>query len=226
MKLMTLSTQSLIALSVLSVGASQAQANSVHAKLSDIGGSASFDGWNELNRNRVGGALTEAQLAAGTLGNVTGSGDALLTRLSGNHYPAGAGLYGGASVLSFSDSSLVNGLGSLVFQGIINDFDAQFGSTPFSLTLSYNGGNQALAATQVSHVLDGGASDLHTYSWDLSGLGPVSSYTLTLNAGFSQMLAFQVDQVSAVPEPASYAMLLGGLALVGGLARHRQQKAA
>lgn len=212
-------------LAALISSASLAQANTVHATISDVSGSLSFDGWNELNRNRVGGALTAAQLLAGTVANVAGSGDAVLSKLSGSLYPAGAGLYGDGA-LSFTDNSLVAGLSTLVFQGIINDFDAQFGNTPFSLTLSYNGGSQALAASSVSSVLNGGVSDLHTYTWDLSGLGaPISSYTLNLNAGFSQMLAFQIDQTVAapVPEPSSYALLACGLAVIGGVARRRQQ---
>lgn len=211
-------------LAALLATASFAQANSVHAKFSDVEASASFDGWNQLNRNRVGGALTTAQLVAGTTANVSGSGDAVLTRVSGDHYPAGAGLYGGASVFSFSDASLISGLSNLVFQGIINDFDAQFGNTPFSLTLNYNGGSQALAASSVSSALNGGVSDLYTFSWDLSTLGqPLTSYSLSLNAGFTQMLAFQIDQVavSAVPEPSSYALLLGGLGLIASVARRR-----
>ncbi len=213
-----------LVLATLLACASFAQANTVHAQFNDIEASASFDGWNQLNRNRVGGALTTAQLVAGTTANVSGSGDAVLTRVSGDHYPAGAGLYGGASVFSFSDASLISGLSSLVFQGIINDFDAQFGNTPFSLTLNYNGGSQALAATSVSSTLNGGVSDLYTFSWDLGTLGqPLSSYSLSLNAGFTQMLAFQIDQVavSAVPEPSSYALLLGGLGLIASVARRR-----
>lgn len=200
-----------------------AQANVTHENISDVNGSVSFDAWNELNRNRTGGELTEAELAAGTGSNVLGSGDAVFTRLSGSHYPAGFGLYGSNSVFTFTDTTVASNITSLVFQGIINDFDAQFGAAPFTLTLSLNGGSQALAATSVSSVLNGGVSDLHTYAWDLTGFGgPITSYSLTLTAGFSQVLALQVDQVAAVPEPSTYAMAIAGLALVGGLARRRR----
>lgn len=211
-----------IGLAVLAA-AGLAQANATHESIVDVAGSVSVDGWNELNRNRVGGALTEAQLVAGTGSNVAGSGDAVFTRLSGSHYPAGAGLYGSNSVFTFTDSTVAGNIGSLVFQGIINDFDAQFGAAPFTLTLSLNGGSDALAATSVTSILNGGASDLHTYTWDLSGVTtPINSYTLTLSAGFSQVLALQVDQVAAVPEPSTYAMALGGLAIAGLMVRRRR----
>lgn len=224
-----ISKQSLVLTALIGV-ASFAQANAVHESFVNVTSSVSFDGWNQLNRNRLdanGNAdpLTTAQLVAGTAGNVAGSGDALFTRVSGDHYPAGAGLYGGASSFTFSDSTLASGITSLVFQGIINDFDGSFGGTPFSLTLSYNGGSQLLAATNTSFVDTGTAADYYTFTWDLTGLSaPLSSYTLTLNAGFSQMLAFQVDQVSAVPEPSTYALLIGGLGLIGAAVRRRQAR--
>ena len=40
------------------------------------------------------------------------------------------------------------------------------------------------------------------------------------------MDAFEVDTVSPVPEPETYAMLLAGLGLMGGVARRRKQKLA
>jgi hypothetical protein len=214
----------LVAFAGLSGFAATAHANRTYASFVDVSGSLSADGWNQLNRTRVGSALTEAQLVAGTVANAAGSGDGVLTRVSGNHYPAGFGLYGGGSVLTFTDSTVAAGTTQLVFQGIINNFD-----NPFSLTLSVNGGAQALAASSSTFVSTGTVADLYTYTWDLSTLPAVSSYQLTLNAGFSQMLAFQVDQVNvtaAVPEPSTYALLAGGLALIGGVARRRQRAAA
>ncbi|MFG6417020.1 PEP-CTERM sorting domain-containing protein [Roseateles sp. DC23W] len=208
---------------VLLATASLAQANTTHESFSDVTGSASFDGWNQLNRSGLGCAdstCSTAKLVAGITANVAGSGDAVFKRDSGDHYPAGFGLYGGNSVLSFIDTTLVGNLGTLVFQGIVNDFSG----AGFGLTLSYNGGTQALAASNVSSVLTGGVADYYRYTFDLSGLGAVNSYSLSLNAGFSQMLAFQVDQVATapVPEPSTYALMAGGLGLVGWLARRRK----
>lgn len=214
-----------LALVAFAAAATAAQANSVYSSFVDVGGSVSFDGWNQLNRNRAGGALTVEQLVAGTTANVAGSGDGVLTRVTGDHYPAGFGLYGGASTLTFTDNTIAAGTDRLVFQGIINNFDV----SAFTLTLSYNGGSQALAATSSTFVSTGTVDDLYTFTWDLSGLqAPLTSYQLTLGAGFSQMLAFQVDQVNAaaVPEPSTYALLAGGIALIGGVARRRQQRAA
>jgi len=208
-----------------------AQANTTYSRFVDVTNSVSFDGWNQLNRNRVndnGAAnpLTAAQLAEGTAGNVTGSGDALLTQVSGSYYPAGFGLYGDGN-LTFTDNTVSNNITSLTFQGIVNDFDASFGGEPFSIALSYNGGSQAIGGALVKFVDTGTADDYYHYSWDLSGVStPITSYTLSFSAGFSQALAFQVDQVasaSAVPEADSYAMMLLGLGLMGAVVRRRSK---
>lgn len=207
---------------------SLAQANTTYNSFVDVADSVSFDGWNQLNRNRVdsnGAAnpLTSEQLAAGTQGNVTGSGDALLTLVSGGYYPAGFGLYGDGH-LTFTDNTVSNNITSLAFQGIVNDFNASFGGEPYTITLSYNGGNQAIAGTLVNFVNTGTVDDYYYFSWDLSGISaPITSYTLNFNAGFSQALAFQVDQVSvsAVPEADSYAMMMLGLGVMGFVARRR-----
>lgn len=208
-----------------------AQANTTYSSFIDVANSVSFDGWNQLNRNRVddnGAAdpLTSDQLAAGTEGNVAGSGDASLKLLSGGYYPAGFGLYGDGH-LTFTDNTVSNNITSLAFQGIINDFDASFGGEPFSIELSYNGGSQAIGGTLVKFVDTGTADDYYHFSWDLSGVStPITSYTLNFNAGFSQALAFQVDQVasvSAVPEADSYAMMLLGLGVMGAVVRRRNK---
>ncbi|GAB7563137.1 hypothetical protein LG202_11760 [Methylobacillus methanolivorans] len=220
----------LMGASLLAV-ASLAQANATHDSFIDVANSVSFDGWNQLNRNRVdanGNAapLTAAQLAAGTVANVTGSDDATLKLVSGNYSPASAGLYG-SGYLTFTDNTVANDITSIVFQGIINDFYniPGFGSgVPFSISLNYNDGNQAIAGTLVSFVDTNAVADYYQYTWDLSGISsPITSYTLNFNIGFSQSLAFQVDQVAAVPEPSTYAMLMLGLGAVGFAARRRKQ---
>ncbi|MCB5187188.1 PEP-CTERM sorting domain-containing protein [Methylobacillus caricis] len=204
-----------------------AHANTTNDAFIDVANSVSFDGWNQLNRNRVdtdGNAnpLTSAQLAAGTAGNVTGSGDALLTLISGSHYPAGAGLYGGPSTFTFTDNTVDNAATSLVFQGIINDFSAIMGGGDISFTLSYNGGSQNIAGNLVEFVNTDGISDYYQYTWDFSNLGEtISSYTINFGIGYSQLLAFQIDQVAAVPEPETYAMLMLGLGIMGFAARRR-----
>lgn len=213
----------LMGASLLAV-ASLAQANATHDSFIDVANSVSFDGWNQLNRNRVDAsgnadALTSAQLAAGTAGNVAGSGDTLLTLVSGSYYPAGFGLYG-TGAITFTDNTIASDISSIVFQGIINNFSG----SNFGLTLSYNGGNQALAGMLVSFVDTGTVADYYQYTWDLTSISsPITSYTLNFNIGFSQSLAFQVDQVAAVPEPSTYAMLMLGLGAVGFAARRRKQ---
>jgi hypothetical protein len=208
-----------------------AQANTTYSSFVDVADSVSFDGWNQLNRNRVddnGAAnpLTAAQLAAGTAGNVSGSGDALLTQVSGSYYPAGFGLYGDGN-LTFTDNTVASNISALAFQGIINDFNASFGGEAYTITLSYNGGSQSIAGTLVNFVNTGTVDDYYYYSWDLSGVStPITSYTLNFSAGFSQALAFQVDQVAAVssvPEADSYAMMMLGLGVMGAMVRRRNQ---
>jgi len=208
-----------------------AQANTTYSSFVDVADSVSFDGWNQLNRNRVdsnGAAnpLTTAQLAAGTAGNVAGSGDALLTQVSGSYYPAGFGLYGDGN-LTFTDNTVASNISALAFQGIVNDFNASFGGEAYTITLSYNGGSQAIAGTLVNFVNTGTVDDYYYYSWDLSGVStPITSYTLSFSAGFSQALAFQVDQVasvSSVPEADSYAMMMLGLGVMGAVVRRRNK---
>lgn len=212
----TTSLRLLVGASLFAI-AGLAQANATHDTFIDVSDSVSFDGWNQLNRGRT-PTITKADLQAGSVANVAGSGDAVLTLLSGSYYPAGFGLYGNAGI-TFTDNTVASDITSLVFQGIINNFSG----TDFGLTLSYNGGSQALAGTLVQFTDTGTAADYYQYSWDLSSVSaPITSYTLNFNIGFSQSLAFQVDQVAAVPEPSSYAMLMLGLGAVGFAARRRK----
>ena len=88
--------------------------------------------------------------------------------------------------------------------------------------------------TFVGHQVGGGTV---TQTFSLDGSPTFSDYTFT---GFDNLVSaswkegalhtFQVDNiaasVSAVPEPATYGMLLGGLGLLGFMARRRAAKKA
>ena len=55
--------KTMVGLAVLAV-TGLAQANATDEGIVDVAGSVSVDGWNELNRNRTSGALTEAERTA------------------------------------------------------------------------------------------------------------------------------------------------------------------
>ncbi len=191
-----------------------------HPDLVAIEGSVSYDGWNQLNRAGLGCAdssCSTARLVEGITANTWTSGDAVLQRTAGSLYPAGFGLYGDG-VLTLTDSTVAGGIDTLVFQGVINNF----AGAPFGLTLSVNGGSQALVADDILFVDTGLVADRYTYTWNLGGLEPITAYTLTLELGFAQVLALQVDQVSAVPEAGTAATLLAGLGAMGFMLRRRR----
>lgn len=85
-----------------------------------------------------------------------------------------------------------------------------FGSMS-SLAINYK--NKAIAAVSSS-------------SW--SGIGNVrvlNLYSKDNQGNYTRHAQDQLYMVSAVPEPETYAMMLAGLALVGGIARRRRNKA-
>lgn len=71
--------------------------------------------------------------------------------------------------------------------------------------------------------------NLYAFQWDLSSYNNISSFNITFDVvEHSQTYAARLtqsdvfNQVVAVPEPESYAMLLAGLGLIGFAARRRQ----
>lgn len=216
------------ALTALIAAFAPAQAQTIyhdsHASFAPIANSASTDGWNQLNRAGLGCAdstCSTALLVAGITANVWNSGDAVLQRVSGGFYPAGFGLYGDGT-LTFTDTTVAAGVQTLVFQGVINNF-----GTPLGVTLNLNGGTQALLPTTTNFVDTGTVADVYTYTFDLSGLAqPLTSYQLSLSATFAQALAFQVDQVSAVPETGTLAMMLAGVGVMGVIGRRKAARQA
>ena len=227
-----------VAFSLTLAGASSAYAvvyvdptpASAYSQFTSVDGSVSSDGWNGLNRTDLGFAANDTAgatqaLVNGIQANVTGSGDGVLRRTQGTIYPSGGALYNAGNnnphVLEIYDTTLVAGLSSLVLQSYIGLLQADSYATA---VLNINGGSQSLLA---SSVVAGADAAYRTWTWDLSGLGQVDSYSLlvTVGGGAVQAWGFQVDQIAAaVPEPSTYAMALSGLLLAGVAAARRRQR--
>ncbi|MFG6417022.1 PEP-CTERM sorting domain-containing protein [Roseateles sp. DC23W] len=226
------------ALALLSSGA--ALANATDPAFSDIAGAAATDSFNQL----IAGRISAANLVAGISGNVANEGGATFKRLTGGFYPASSGLYSWStdSAFSFSVGSAAAGLTSVNLQTFVSidtsqgvDGLLQAGYLP---TLSYNGGSQSLAPVYTMTSVGGGVgmdgtpltaspSNLNygQFAWDLSGLGTsISSFSISFGLDtHSNALAFQLDQVAAVPEPATYAFAAIGMALCAGAAWRRRR---
>lgn len=230
-----------------------AGANATFSAFQDIAGAAATDGFNDLVSWRINANATGPNsIRAGILANVFGSGGAVFRRTSGGAYPASTGLYEFATARSTFELSVANavqGLSSVVFQSFINVDTSQdvygllsSGNMP---VLSYNGGHQLLAATSWSATPVAAGVDMDgnpitvanpnnpsyaSFNWDLSSIsGPITSFTVQwATDAHANTIAFQLDQVAAVPEPATYGFAAIGLGLcaAAGWRRRQQGRAA
>lgn len=234
-----------VAVAGLIAGSALANANTTHSAFVDVADAASTDGFNQLVSSRI----NAANLVTGIASNVDGSdGNATFKRTSGTAYPASAGLYEWGGPRSTFEISItpVADIATLTFQSFVNVSTGannvwgllSAGNLP---QLSFNGGNQLLSATTQSSTsvpftdMTGTASpadpsnpNYSIFSWDLSGITtPITSLRLTFATdAHSQGLAFQIDQVAAaVPEPSTYALMFGGLGMMGLVMNRRRRQA-
>ena len=106
-----------------------------------------------------------------------------------------------------TENGFVSGMGRLSFDGLANSllvFDAPV--------------TDAWTSVFFIGATNGGDTDAINYAF--AGLAPNGE-----GDGDYSASRWSLSTVSAVPEPATYAMLLGGLALIGALARRRNPAA-
>lgn len=232
---------------VLTLAAPGARANATADPFTDLDFAVASDGFNQLNITRI----TTGQLVAGLPGNVelpALDGGGIFRRTSGSHYPASYGLYSfsGDSTFEVAVADAAAGVGSIVLQTYINISlaDGVNGvlSDDYLPRLSYNGGEQFLPATTlVRQSVDGGPGmggeaqppspnnpNYLTFTWDLSSLpAAVDSFKISFGSdNHSQILALQVDQIGAVPEPATLALACAALGYIGLAALRSRAPAA
>ena len=96
-----------------------------------------------------------------------------------------------------------------------------WGSDPSSV---YTVGSTAVFSVTLGNVSVGSNTvGITTY---FGGSVPAQEHTQNQWGNYSTIIGKFTSPVSAVPEPETYAMMLAGLALIGGMARRRRQRGA
>lgn len=153
--------------------------------------------------------------------DVAGAGS--ITETTGAAFLTGGGnIYSFAAATEFS--LVTSGLNALSTVWLRT---GTLGTLPI-VTATLNG----VAATAVETYSEGlggfGGSEKEWY-WKWTGVGPTATYSFNFKAAESSMSLDQVAVYAAaapVPEPGEWAMLLSGLALLGGIARRRTRAMA
>lgn len=99
-----------------------------------------------------------------------------------------------------------------------------FGDDPLSLTLTFTTANGSISESRIADLLPG----LQTEVFNQSG---ILSFTLTASNSLYEENTFLLDNVrysaetapSAVPEPASWSLLLAGFGMIGFSSRQRRR---
>ncbi|WP_295992342.1 PEP-CTERM sorting domain-containing protein [Rugamonas sp.] len=193
------------------------------ASAADLVTNGSFDGGN------TGWTITDGAVSIGPLSAYAGC-----CGVDGSTYPYGpnAAFFGGGQeaggTLSQTLSTVLNQTYTVTFQyGAIAAANPQTLLVGVENGASYMSGGISLAGGTVGAI---GTTDqthlVSPYTFTFTALGANTTLFFkdtSINSNNTDGIVDSVAVTAAVPEPETYAMLLGGLGLVGFMARRRRQ---
>ena len=216
--------------------------------LPDLTGNTGYEGWEGLtaaNNPGYPGFMTFTNPWPSPIDpNITGSaGNAGFDKVSGGGYPGSESIYNFTvpGTYEVANSAPITGLETVTLQIDLGEGDSFFNAPP---VLSYNGGSQNLVPTFTEQGSGPTAftnpqtgnpdtTTLFGYQWDLSGItGGFTDYSIewtsdahvtTYNLRLDSSDTFGGNAITAVPEPAAYAALVGLLALGCTVLRRRNR---
>lgn len=215
-------------------GTAQLQVMALDGLGTEVGSRGIYASGNAIN------ATTGAALTVTPPTNVTNNGIAGSSTVGGffgavNTSGTHATDANGANFASAGSLAYFNNGGGMekVAQTSMFDTNGQYNGQYAAGSTTFAGQQQALAFfNQVSSSLTGSAkAKLTAIGYDFDGDGVIEFDNNGTATGFTEygLWTLQGDvlkfSVAAVPEPETYAMLLAGLALMGGIARRRNNKA-
>lgn len=209
----------------------------------DLVGTTEYEGWESLtaanNPGYPGFFNFMDPWPSPIAPNIAGSaGNAGFDKVSGGGYPGSASIYNftAPGTYSIAKSAAIAGLETVVVQLDLGEGNSFFTAAP---VLNYNGGTQQLAPTFVEQgsgptaftnpqTGDPDTTTLFGYQWDLSTIGGITNYAVqwttdahvtTYNLRLDSSDSYTGNAITAVPEPAAFAVLGGLFALCWAVSR-------